>query len=450
MKIVIIGAGPAGLGAARRCLESIKNDSDSELIIIEKSDKIGGIWNGDVESPVYEDLHTNLPKELMAFPDFPFPESEKSFVHHSEVTEYLEGYARHFALKQYVKEKTEVIQVSAKSQDDKDTGWIIKTKNLQTNDEECILADLILITGVREKIPRIPKCSWNDCFTGVQMHSSQYKSPSQECFQQKSVLIIGGGLSAIDIAGEISSTASKVFISSERGIIPSRNLLTGNVLGVGPIQRVVMKRIWFQNDGNGDGENVDSIVWCTGYRKNETFFDESCGINFENDGSVVHPLYLHFININYPTMAILNMTSGNVPFPQMDLEARCFLNLHKNKLMPDQDVMWKWLNNDIKMKSDFNIAPRHRHKMNSGRFVHWFNHMKLVAQIGKVEMLPTASEKMLLYTFALLVVRGLPEARKVKFSLNSDRSSFVVAPNDFLVSFCYFMMIIFTRIGYLK
>ena len=69
------------------------------------------------------------------------------------------------------------------------------------------------------------------------MHSGQYKSPSQECFQQKSVLIIGGGLSAIDIAGEISSTASKVFISSERGIIPSRNLLTGNVLGVGPIQR---------------------------------------------------------------------------------------------------------------------------------------------------------------------------------------------------------------------
>ena len=100
MKIVIIGAGPAGLGAARRCLESIKDDSNSELIIIEKSDKIGGIWNGDVESPVYEDLHTNLPKELMAFPDFPFPESEKSFVHHSKVTEYLEGYARHFALKQ--------------------------------------------------------------------------------------------------------------------------------------------------------------------------------------------------------------------------------------------------------------------------------------------------------------------------------------------------------------
>ena len=69
------------------------------------------------------------------------------------------------------------------------------------------------------------------------MHSSQYKSPSQECFQQKSVLIIGGGLSAIDIAAEISSTASKVFISSERGIVPSRQLFTGNVSHVGPIKR---------------------------------------------------------------------------------------------------------------------------------------------------------------------------------------------------------------------
>ena len=47
---------------------------------------------------LHRDLHTNLPKELMAFPDFPFPESERSFVHHSEVRTYLEQYAAHFSL----------------------------------------------------------------------------------------------------------------------------------------------------------------------------------------------------------------------------------------------------------------------------------------------------------------------------------------------------------------
>ena len=34
----------------------------------------------------------------MAFPDFPFPESERSFVHHGEVRTYLEQYAAHFSL----------------------------------------------------------------------------------------------------------------------------------------------------------------------------------------------------------------------------------------------------------------------------------------------------------------------------------------------------------------
>ena len=34
----------------------------------------------------------------MAFPDFPFPESDRSFVHHSEVRTYLEQYAAHFNL----------------------------------------------------------------------------------------------------------------------------------------------------------------------------------------------------------------------------------------------------------------------------------------------------------------------------------------------------------------
>ena len=34
---------------------------------------------------MYQNLSTNLPKEVMAFPDFPFASQEKSFLHHTEV-----------------------------------------------------------------------------------------------------------------------------------------------------------------------------------------------------------------------------------------------------------------------------------------------------------------------------------------------------------------------------
>lgn len=99
MHIVVIGAGPSGLGAARHASEFIRNYPDGQLTVIERSNAVGGIWNGQ-DSPVYRDLHTNLPKEVMAFPDFQFDDSDDSFVHHSEVTTYLQKYCQHFDLKQ--------------------------------------------------------------------------------------------------------------------------------------------------------------------------------------------------------------------------------------------------------------------------------------------------------------------------------------------------------------
>ena len=98
--IVIIGAGPSGLGAARHSAELLRGQGpDTELVIIERSPAIGGIWGRDRRrGPVYRDLHTNLPKELMAFPDFPFPDSEESFIHQRVVKDYLDRYANHFEL----------------------------------------------------------------------------------------------------------------------------------------------------------------------------------------------------------------------------------------------------------------------------------------------------------------------------------------------------------------
>lgn len=39
----------------------------------------------------------------MQFPDFPFPEQEESFLHHTEVLSYLEDYAKHYNLHQYIR-----------------------------------------------------------------------------------------------------------------------------------------------------------------------------------------------------------------------------------------------------------------------------------------------------------------------------------------------------------
>ena len=71
---------------------------------------------------------------------------------------------------------------------------------------------------------------------------------------------------------------------------------------------------------DGSRQEVDSIVWCTGYQKVIDYLSPDCGLSISEEGHVVEPLYLHFINIHYPTMAVMHLNPGNVPFPQMDLQ----------------------------------------------------------------------------------------------------------------------------------
>lgn len=46
---------------------------------------------------------TNLPKEVMGFPDFPIPEQPRSYLPAVDILHFLDSYADHFRLKQHIK-----------------------------------------------------------------------------------------------------------------------------------------------------------------------------------------------------------------------------------------------------------------------------------------------------------------------------------------------------------
>ena len=54
---------------------------------------------------------TNLPKEIMNFPDFPHPSHLPSYVGHQDILKYLQQYADYFDLTKYIRFKTLVEQV---------------------------------------------------------------------------------------------------------------------------------------------------------------------------------------------------------------------------------------------------------------------------------------------------------------------------------------------------
>jgi cation diffusion facilitator CzcD-associated flavoprotein CzcO len=48
----------------------------------------------------------------MPFPDFPFHETEASFVHHTDVLRYLKEYAQHYGLYEHIKVRHNSLYIS--------------------------------------------------------------------------------------------------------------------------------------------------------------------------------------------------------------------------------------------------------------------------------------------------------------------------------------------------
>lgn len=105
MKVAVIGAGCGGLCAAKNSIEA-----GLDVVVFEQTDQIGGTWvyreetsldqfGLPVHSSMYQGLVTNLPKEIMGYPDFPITEGEKSFISSKDVQKFHHRYADHFNLK---------------------------------------------------------------------------------------------------------------------------------------------------------------------------------------------------------------------------------------------------------------------------------------------------------------------------------------------------------------
>jgi cation diffusion facilitator CzcD-associated flavoprotein CzcO len=127
LRVAVIGAGAAGLVAARE----LRREGHAP-VVFERTDDVGGTWVYDDadasaspdplaprRSNLYASLRTNLPRQSMGFLDFPFtaaaagPDGDpRTFPGHAEVLRYLREFARRFELHGLVRLDTEVIKVT--------------------------------------------------------------------------------------------------------------------------------------------------------------------------------------------------------------------------------------------------------------------------------------------------------------------------------------------------
>ncbi|RCH80949.1 hypothetical protein CU098_006594, partial [Rhizopus stolonifer] len=155
-------------------------------------------------SACYRDLYNNISTSLFAYPDFPFPENTPDWCPHQVTQAYFESYAHHYDLMPLIEFDTSVDLVT-KQQDrweltlskyDVYTSGIVRETRWKESFDAVVIA-----TGPHQD-PYVPDfkdfIAYNKMHPDRSMHSIQYRRP--EDFVGKHVLLIGGSISAVDIA----------------------------------------------------------------------------------------------------------------------------------------------------------------------------------------------------------------------------------------------------------
>src|SRR3954470_18749093 len=205
----VIGAGSSGIAAAKKL-----KDAGIPFDCFEKSDRVGGNWvfgNRNRMSSAYRSLHINTSRARMEYSDFPMPADYPDFPHHAQIAKYFDDYVDHFGFRDDISFETGVERAERGT----DGVWEITLDNGETR-----RYDALLVANGHHWNPRWPEPRFPGEFDGKQMHAHHYIDNSD--MRDKSVVVLGMGNSAMDIAVEASQVASKVFLAARRGayVIP--------------------------------------------------------------------------------------------------------------------------------------------------------------------------------------------------------------------------------------
>ena len=204
----VIGAGISGLTTGKAL-----SDWGLPYTCFEASDDIGGNWyfgNPNGRSSAYESLHIDTSRDGVSFRDMPMgPDEYPDYPHHTQILEYLHRYAEAFSLRDRIRFETPVEHAERKPSG----GWSIRLGDGSTQE-----FDFLVVGNGHHWDPRFP--DFPGTFDGETIHSHHYIGPDDPLdLYGKRVLVVGIGNSAVDIVSELSrkGVAEKVFLSTRSG-----------------------------------------------------------------------------------------------------------------------------------------------------------------------------------------------------------------------------------------
>jgi len=285
--VVVIGGSQAGLAVgyylARRGLTFVILDAGAES---------GHVWRSRWDS-----LTLFTAAQYSGLPGMAFPLPKDTYPSKDDVASYLQAYVSAFDLP--VRLNARVTSLTRR-----DGAHVVATAN-----EELTASHVVVATGPFQ-VPFVPPIAGGLDGSVFQIHSADYRNPAQ-LPEGGHVLVVGGGNSGFQIAEELAATRRvdlavgkrvpslpqrllgkdifwwlsgigfmKVSVDSRLGRrLAGRDLLLGSSprklrrSGVTLRTRLTKaegRRAFFEDGGEQD---VDAIVWATGYRPDFTWID---------------------------------------------------------------------------------------------------------------------------------------------------------------------------------
>jgi cation diffusion facilitator CzcD-associated flavoprotein CzcO len=410
--VCVIGAGSSGIASCQ-----VLNARGIPFDCYEKGSQVGGNWryeNDNGMSSAYRSLHINTSRRLMSYATYPMPDDYPDYPSHFQIAAYFDDYVDHFGLREKIRFRTEVLSVRPA-----DGEWEVAVQGAEGR-QEANRYRAVLVANGHHWDPRWPEPPYPGAeeFAGEQMHAHHYREP--DLLRDKKVLVLGIGNSATDIAAESSRIAARTFLAMRRGayILPkymngkptdeaASPLLTRLPLAV---QRFFIARMLDLSAGDmstyglpkpdhklleahptvsaellsrlghgeitvkpniqrfpggrvvrfadGSEEEIDLVLYCTGYKISFPFFDESLITAPENRlslyrrvASVEHP-GIFFIGFIQPLGAIMPIAEAQSEWVADLLEGR-------GALPPVAEMREEMAQAERKMRRRYVASKRH-------------------------------------------------------------------------------------------
>jgi dimethylaniline monooxygenase (N-oxide forming) len=411
-KVCVVGAGSSGIVACQ-----VLNARRIPFDCFEKGSNVGGNWryeNDNGLSSAYRSLHINSSRRLMAFKTFPMPDHYPDYPSHIQIASYFDDYVDHFGLREKIHFRTEVVSVEPAGDE-----WEVTVEDADGKRETSRYRAVLVANGHHWN-PRWPEPSFpgSEDFGGEQMHVHHYREP--EVLEGKRVLVLGIGNSATDIAVESSRIADKTFLAMRRGAYVLPKYLNGKPIDDAapqvltrlplPVQRFFLSRMLgvaigdmesyglpkpdhklleahptvsselLSRVGHGDiavkpnidrfsggnkvrfvdgsEEEIDLVIYCTGYRITFPFLDESListrdnRLSFYRRVAPVDRPGLYFVGFIQPLGPIM-------PIAEAQSEWVADLLMGRGKLPSAEEMRQEIAEADRKMRKRYVSSKRH-------------------------------------------------------------------------------------------